>query len=112
MVGQGLDLLRALQQDAPARDRRTQANAQETQRGLLQDHRRDRHGDRDDDMAEKRGQQVPENNPHLCGPRQAGGHDKVLFTQGQDFPAHDARQARPPQDGENDDDPKVDPYFP
>ena len=42
--GDGADVLRLLQQHAPGDDRRLQADAEEGQRGLGEDHRGDRQG--------------------------------------------------------------------
>src|SRR5262245_45384128 len=58
--GHGLDVLGLLQQHPPADGRRTQAETQEAERGLADDHGRQREGRRRDDVAHERRHHVHE----------------------------------------------------
>ena len=62
-----LDVLRVLQQHAPGNRRRAQAEAEEAQRGLADDHRRQRQAGRGDDVAQEGGHHVAEDDARLRG---------------------------------------------
>src|SRR2546426_17391 len=106
--GHRLDVLGLLQQDAPADRGRTQAQAQEAQRGLADDHRGQGERGRRDDVAHERRHHVHKDGPHLAAPHEPGGNDEVLLTQGQEPPPNDARQLRPPEERDDDGEGEVD----
>src|SRR5438874_5790096 len=103
-----LDVLRVLQQDAPADRRRAQAQAQEAQRRLADDHRGQGQRGGGDDVTHERRHHVHEDRPHLAAADQARRDDEVLLAQGQEASAHDARQLRPSQQRDDDGDREVD----
>src|SRR3954468_17112902 len=102
-----VDVLCLVQQHAPARHRRAQAEAEEGERGFAEDHRRHREGRRGDQVARERGQQVAADD--ACGARahQDGGGGKVLLAQREQLRAHGAREAWPVEEGEDDGDAEV-----
>src|SRR5882672_4747606 len=60
--GQGVDVLRFLQEHAPAAGRRADAEAQERERGLVDDHHRDGERAGGDDVAQERRHHVAQDN--------------------------------------------------
>src|SRR5262249_20764859 len=86
--GQGLDVLGLLEQHAPTDGRRPEAEAEEGERGLADDHGRDGQGGGRDDVAQERGHQVREDDPGLAAAGQLGSHHEVLLPQRQEAPAH------------------------
>src|SRR5262245_61171306 len=90
-----LDILGLLQQDSPADRGRPQAQTEEAEGGLADDHRGQRQRGHRDDMAHERWHHVHEDGPHLGTPDQPGGDHEVLFAHGQETPPHDSRQIRP-----------------
>src|SRR5215207_7303838 len=62
--GEGLDVLGLLQQHAPADRRRTNAEAEEGERGLVDDHHRDGERTGSDDVAQERRHHVAQDDAH------------------------------------------------
>ena len=103
----GVHVLRVLQQHAPTDGRRLQPETQEAERGLAQDHLRNGQRERSDDVAVERGQHVDEDDLQVVAPHQLGGGDEILRAQAEEAAAHDARQAGPADDREDDRDQQV-----
>ena len=89
------DVLRLAQQHAPGDGRRLQAEAEERQRGLGQDHRRDRERDRRDDVAHEARQHVAEDDPPFGAAVEPRRGDELLGAQRQEAAAHHAGELRP-----------------
>src|SRR5215468_1905958 len=92
---QRLDVLRLLQEHAPADGGRADAETEEGERGLVDDHHRDGERAGGDDVAQERRHHVAQDDAH---PRAAGeprGQHEVLLAQRQEAAAHFAAKRRP-----------------
>src|SRR5438477_2483292 len=93
--GQGLDVLRFLQEHAPADGRGADAEAKEGQRGLVDDRHRDRQRRGGDDVAGEGRHHVAQDDAHARAAGEAGGEHEVLLAQGKEAPAHLTAERRP-----------------
>src|SRR5690606_25277834 len=96
------DVLRLLQQHAPAVDRRAEPESEKAERGLGQDHGGDGQRDGGDDMAGERGHHVAQDDAHLAGAVEPGSGDELLLAQRQEAAAHHAGETRPAEHGQDD----------
>src|SRR5882672_9929239 len=106
--GHRLDVLGLLQQDAPADRGRAQAEPQEAQRGLADDHRGQGQRGGRDDVARERGHHVDEDRAHLAAPDQPGRDHEIFFAHGEKPAADDPGQLGPAQHRDDDRDGEVD----
>ena len=108
VVAIGLDVLRGLQHHAVADRRRLQAEAEEAQRRLGDDHLGD--GQRDAAMMwlKKDGTMCRKMMRGRLAPLSSAADDEVLLAQRQEAAAHDARQLGPAEDREDDGDGEID----
>src|SRR5215207_8656737 len=93
----GLDILGILQQRSPRDHRRTQAQANEGQGSLSQDHIRKRDRKIHDDITQEGWQQVSGDDACIAAARNASGDHEVFFAQREQFASNPPRQMRPPQ---------------
>ena len=75
------DVLRLVEEDAPAGDRRPQAESQKRQGCLAQDHPGDDEGRRGDQMAHEARQQVAADDPRRARAHQHRGGAEILLAQ-------------------------------
>ena len=104
----GLHVLRRLQQGAVADRRRPDAEPEEAQRRLADDHLWNGQGDLGDDVAVERRQHVAEDGLGAARPGELGGGHEVLVAQSQEPSAHHPRQAGPAEHRDDDGDREVD----
>src|SRR5687767_4205715 len=93
----GLDILGILKQRSPRDHRRTQAQANEGERGLSQNHIRKRDRKIHDNITQEGWQQVPGDDACIAAASNTRRDYKVLFTQREQLAAHPPRQVSPAQ---------------
>ena len=108
MQRDGAHVLRLLQHHPPAHHRRAQADADEAQRGLAEDHVGDRDRQMDDQVAQEAGQQVAGDDRHRPGAANGGRGHVIFGAQLQQLAAHHPRQAGPADHAQDDGDHEVD----
>src|SRR5918994_266797 len=98
---QGLDVLRLLQQHAPADRRWPDAEAEEGERGLVDDHHRDGERACSNDVAEERRHHVAQDDAHARAAGETRRQHEILLAQGEEAAAHLAAQGRPADQGQD-----------
>ena len=97
-----LDVLRLRKEHAPAGDRRPQAEAEEGQRRLRQDHRRDRERRGGDQVAGEVRHEVPADDAARLGAHHLRRGDVILLAERKELRAHRARDRRPVEERQDD----------
>src|SRR6266567_3200520 len=92
---QCLEVLRFLEQDAPADRRRPQAEPEEAQRCLADDDRGDREGRGRDDVTDEGRHHVPEDDPRPAAADELGGHDEIFLLERNKPAPDDPGELRP-----------------
>src|SRR5215831_12396148 len=92
---QRLDVLRVLQQHAPADRRRPQSQPEERERRLADDDRGDGERRRGDDVAYERWHHVTEDDACLAATHELGGHHEILMLERNEPAANHPGELRP-----------------
>src|SRR5580765_3025765 len=95
-------LLTLVEQGAECRRGRADAEAEERERRLERDRCSDRQRRRHHDRTDRVRDHVAKHDPQVAGPGRARRLDVFLLAQGQEYPAHDARDTGPDQTGDED----------